>query len=85
MWDAIGCSDSQKDTDSDGVNDDIDLCPETPTGESVNSQGCSASQVDSDGDSVNDDIDINVQIHLLVKWLILRVVQTVKRIAMGMG
>ena len=30
--DANGCSDSQKDTDNDGVTDDIDECPSTPTG-----------------------------------------------------
>ena len=32
--DENGCSDSQKDTDGDGVTDDIDQCP-TPSGQSV--------------------------------------------------
>ena len=30
--DSEGCSLSQKDTDGDGVTDDIDACPETPQG-----------------------------------------------------
>jgi hypothetical protein len=30
-----GCSDSQKDSDGDGVPDDVDNCPGTPSGESV--------------------------------------------------
>jgi hypothetical protein len=34
------------DTDGDGVTDDVDLCPNTPIGESVDSDGCSASQND---------------------------------------
>ena len=36
-----GCSDSQKDTDGDGVTDDVDQCPSTPTGEIVDANGCS--------------------------------------------
>ena len=38
--DANGCSDSQKDTDGDGVTDDLDQCPNTPTGETVDANGC---------------------------------------------
>ena len=34
------------DTDGDGVTDDADLCPDTPSGETVDSDGCSASQRD---------------------------------------
>ena len=34
------------DTDGDGVADGADLCPNTPSGESVDSDGCSASQSD---------------------------------------
>lgn len=34
------------DTDGDGVTDGADLCPNTPSGESVDSDGCSASQSD---------------------------------------
>ena len=44
--DGNGCSDSQKDSDGDGVSDDADLCPDTPAGESVDNDGCSASQGD---------------------------------------
>ena len=34
------------DTDGDGVTDDADLCPDTASGETVDSDGCSASQRD---------------------------------------
>jgi len=44
------------DTDSDGVNDDLDKCPGTPTGTPVNSDGCPLPQ-DDDGDGVTNDID----------------------------
>ena len=54
---ATGCSDSQKDTDADGVTDDVDTCPDTPTGETVDATGCSDSQKDTDGDGISDDID----------------------------
>ena len=37
---------------------DIDSCPDTPSGQSVNSSGCSTSQIDSDSDGVYDNIDI---------------------------
>ena len=46
------------DTDGDGVDDEADLCPNTPAGELVDSNGCSNSQKDSDGDGVSDDIDL---------------------------
>ena len=46
------------DSDGDGVYDDIDICPNTPEGVSVDSVGCATSQIDSDGDGVYDDIDI---------------------------
>jgi len=45
------------DLDSDGVADDEDTCPNTPTGETVDSDGCSTSQIDTDGDGVMDDKD----------------------------
>ncbi len=37
------------DTDGDGVNDDIDQCPNTPLGASVDARGC---ELDDDGDGV---------------------------------
>ncbi len=40
------------DADSDGVADDLDLCPNTPNAEAVDTQGCGWSQLDEDGDSV---------------------------------
>ncbi|MFZ9044525.1 MAG: BspA family leucine-rich repeat surface protein [Cyclobacteriaceae bacterium] len=46
-----------KDTDGDGVTDDVDSCEDTPAGEAVDENGCSDSQKDTDGDGVTDDID----------------------------
>ncbi len=37
--------DAGPDADNDGVEDDSDICPETPTGETVDSNGCSDSQL----------------------------------------
>ena len=42
------------DADKDGVTDELDKCPETPAGTSVNVNGCP----DLDGDGVSDDIDL---------------------------
>ena len=45
------------DIDNDGIMDDIDNCPNTPTGESVDDNGCSDSQKDSDNDGVMNNKD----------------------------
>ncbi len=45
------------DDDNDGVNNDLDQCPNTPDGESVDADGCSQSQLDDDNDGVNNDLD----------------------------
>ena len=45
------------DSDSDGVWDEFDLCPNTPIGSTVDSNGCAASQRDTDGDGYTDDVD----------------------------
>ena len=42
------------DSDNDGVLDIVDLCPGTPSGESVDVNGCAPSQLDADNDSVTD-------------------------------
>jgi len=42
------------DSDNDGVTDDLDKCPDTPAGVTVDSAGC---PVDSDGDGVADYLD----------------------------
>jgi len=38
--DSSGCSDSQKDTDGDGIADDLDNCPNSPEGGYVDEEGC---------------------------------------------
>lgn len=43
-----------KDTDGDGVIDDLDKCPDTPKGVAVDKDGC---PLDSDGDGVADYLD----------------------------
>ena len=43
-----------KDSDGDGVPDETDECPGTPSGIQVDAAGCA---VDSDGDGVADDVD----------------------------
>ncbi len=45
------------DDDDDGVLNDVDLCPGTAAGASVNADGCSISQLDADGDGVPDILD----------------------------
>ena len=45
------------DTDGDGVTDVLDQCPNTPTGQTVDTNGCSEMQKDTDGDGVTDDLD----------------------------
>ena len=42
------------DIDNDGILYVNDVCPNTPTGESVNGNGCSELQIDADGDGVPD-------------------------------
>ena len=54
---SIQPSGSDTDTDGDGVFDDVDLCPNTPIGETVDENGCSNSQLDDDGDGVFNDKD----------------------------
>lgn len=49
--------DLDSDSDADGVNDNLDNCPGTPLGESVDANGCALSQLDEDQDSVSDAVD----------------------------
>lgn len=53
-----GGSTGPVDSDGDGVNDDDDACPDTPSGASVDADGCALSQLDTDNDGVADDVDI---------------------------
>ena len=41
------------DTDGDGVYDEVDVCPNTPTFALVDADGCADSQLDDDGDGVS--------------------------------
>ncbi|PTL99155.1 MAG: hypothetical protein DA394_07215, partial [Candidatus Arcticimaribacter sp.] len=45
------------DTDNDGVNDPLDTCPATPSGETANADGCSESQRDPDNDLIFGEAD----------------------------
>ena len=47
----------KKDTDGDGVTDDLDTCADTAEGTTVDENGCADSQKDTDGDGVSDDLD----------------------------
>ncbi len=51
---ASGGTQCNPDADGDGVADDADTCPDTPTGEESDGTGCSCSQRDGDSDGVND-------------------------------
>ncbi len=56
------CAGDTQDSDGDGVSDLLDLCPDTPAGEVVDSNGCSCAQLgncvsDVDGDGVPDGVD----------------------------
>ena len=49
---------SQKDSDSDGITDDIDVCPDTPENYPVLADGCtdeSAKEIDWDNDGYTED------------------------------
>ncbi|MDX1830014.1 MAG: endonuclease, partial [Lutibacter sp.] len=46
------------DSDGDGVLDADDLCPNTPTGETVDADGCSNGQLDDDNDGVQNSDDL---------------------------
>ncbi|MCS5533544.1 MAG: thrombospondin type 3 repeat-containing protein [Candidatus Poseidoniaceae archaeon] len=57
-WWASQPAEAPQDDDDDGVLNDVDLCPLTPAGESVDTDGCSQSQLDDDGDGVMNDVDL---------------------------
>ena len=53
----FGNAGSNRDKDKDGVLDNVDRCPGTPSGKAVDSSGCAPSQLDGDHDRVNDELD----------------------------
>ena len=46
------------DADADGVTDELDNCPDTPSGSTVDENGCAIFQIDSDNDGISDDLDL---------------------------
>ncbi|NOQ92172.1 MAG: hypothetical protein GQ552_05575, partial [Flavobacteriaceae bacterium] len=52
------CQDYRLDEDNDGITNDLELCPGTPEGETVDADGCAVSQKDDDGDGVMNDMDL---------------------------
>ena len=52
-----GCGSSQRDTDEDGLNDHLDLCPETEWLAEIDAYGCAANQRDTDEDGRKDSVD----------------------------
>lgn len=55
IWEMEVYGSPAPDTDGDGVDDGIDLCPGTAPGSSVDADGCAF--LDTDGDGVGDDLD----------------------------
>ena len=57
--DGVGCPlVNTDDDDGDGVYDEVDLCPDTPLFEFVDTDGCADSQLDADVDGVSNADDI---------------------------
>ncbi len=58
-WSKLGVDMSHllPDSDSDGVWDGEDLCPDTDLGLTIDSDGCAENQLDSDNDGYTNDID----------------------------
>ena len=54
---AMVVSAEDSDDDGDGVMNDVDLCPDTDTGATVDADGCADNQRDSDGDGFDDGSD----------------------------
>ncbi len=50
----VTVGDINEDLDGDGISDDLDQCPDTASGETVDSNGCAPSQYDADSDGVPD-------------------------------
>ena len=49
---------SFEDSDFDGIPNEQDLCPNTPTNSVVDANGCSQAQIDKDLDGVHNEIDL---------------------------
>jgi len=65
LVDGLGCAPSERDSDYDGVTDDLDMCLNTPEAEVLDvdnnpssaTYGCSESERDTDGDGAIDSVD----------------------------
>ena len=40
------------------ITDELDNCPDTPSGSTVDENGCAIFQIDSDNDGISDDLDL---------------------------
>ena len=56
--DVNGCADSQRDDDSDAINNDVDQCPDTEVGMITNSVGCADVQLDDDNDMIDNTVEL---------------------------
>lgn len=50
--------DVSDDTDADGIPNSIDLCPNTPSGQTVNASGCAQGELDDDNDGIKNSVDL---------------------------
>ena len=51
------CDSSATDDDGDGIMNNVDLCPNTPNGETVDANGCWNGELDDDNDGIQNSID----------------------------
>ena len=78
--DAQGCSNSQLNSDGDGISDDVDQCPDTEIGVTINASGCQITYVpddtfeqyliDLDNDDVLDDYVLTDNIRNIEDFII---------------
>ncbi|MFT5250338.1 MAG: hypothetical protein ACI93P_002073, partial [bacterium] len=64
----VSASGIDTDSDGDGIENDLDICPDTPKGDAVNEQGCSvdATLGDSNGDKTVNVTDLVVSVNYIL-------------------